>query len=129
VGLGRVVRPVKDQLGIIERALNNPELNHVYFDISWDEVAKYIVASPESIKAVADLINRFPDRFLFGTDEVAPTTQEGYLKIYAQYAPLFAQLTPEASEKLRKGNYERLFDSARAKVRAWENANVKESSR
>jgi hypothetical protein len=41
------------------------------------------------------------------------------------YAPLFAKLTPEASEKLRKGNYERLFDEARVKVRAWESANPK----
>jgi hypothetical protein len=42
------------------------------------------------------------------------------------YAPLFAKLSPEASEKLRKGNYERLFDEARRRVRAWEKANVKE---
>ena len=41
------------------------------------------------------------------------------------YAPLFAKLTPEASEKVRKGNYERLFDRARKQVRAWEAANVK----
>jgi selenocysteine-specific elongation factor len=34
-------------------------------------------------------------------------------------------LTPEASEKVRLGNYERLFDAARVKVRAWEAANVK----
>ena len=46
---------------------------HVYFDISWDEVAKYIVASPEAIAATAALINRYPDRFLFGSDEVGPT--------------------------------------------------------
>ena len=101
----------------------------LYFDVSWDEVAKYIVASPESIKAVADLVNRYPDRFLFGTDEVAPSNQTAYLKVYSQYAPLFAQLTPEASEKLRKKNYERLFDEARRKVRAWEKANVKETGR
>jgi hypothetical protein len=53
---------------------------------------------------------------------VAPTDQAKYLKVYDLYAPLFAALTPEASEKLRKGNYERLFDEARVKVRAWENA-------
>jgi len=129
IGLGRVVRPVKDQIGIVERALANPGLSHLHFDISWDEVAKYIVASPESIKAVADLINRYPDRFVFGTDEVAPATQSAYLKVYTQYAPLFAQLSPEASEKLRKRNYERLFDEARRKVRAWERANVKETAR
>jgi len=129
IGLGRVVRPVKDQIGIVERALANPGLSHLHFDISWDEVAKYIVASPESITAVADLINRYPDRFVFGTDEVAPATQSAYLKVYTQYAPLFAQLSPEASEKLRKRNYERLFDEARRKVRAWERANVKETAR
>ena len=129
LGLGRVVRPVKDQIGIVERALANPALSHLHFDISWDEVAKYIVASPESIKAVADLINRYPDRFVFGTDEVAPASQSAYLKVYTQYAPLFAQLSPEASEKLRKKNYERLFDEARRKVRAWERANVKETAR
>jgi Amidohydrolase len=129
IGLGRVVRPVKDQIGIIERALANPRMSHVNFDISWDEVAKYLVASPETTKAVADLINRYPDRFIFGTDEVAPTEQAKYLKVYTQYAPLFAQLTPEASAKVRKGNYERLFDEARRKVRAWEKANVKEQSR
>jgi predicted TIM-barrel fold metal-dependent hydrolase len=124
-GLGRIVRPLKDQLGIVARALDDPAVAHVHIDISWDEVAKYVVATPEATQAMADLINRHPDRFLFGTDEVAPTEQARYLKVYDMYAPLFAKLTPEASEKLRKGNYERLFDEARRRVRAWEKANVR----
>jgi predicted TIM-barrel fold metal-dependent hydrolase len=122
-GLGRVVRPVEDHVGIVARALADPALSHVLFDLSWDEVAKYLVATPETIQAAADLINRHPDRFLFGTDEVAPVDQAAYLKVYGMYAPLFAKLTPEASEKLRKGNYERVFDQARRRVRAWEKAN------
>jgi predicted TIM-barrel fold metal-dependent hydrolase len=124
-GLGRIVHPVKDQIGIVERALSNPDLPRLHVDISWDEVAKYLVATPETIQAAADMINRHPDRFLFGTDEVAPTEQAKYLKVYDMYAPLFAKLTPEASEKVRKGNYERLFDEARRKVRAWEKANAR----
>ncbi len=124
MGLGRVVHPVKDQLAIMERGLQNAALPNLYLDISWDEVAKYLVATPESTKMAADLINRFPDRFLFGTDEVAPSDQAKYLKVYKQYEPLFALLTEDASRKLRKGNYERLFDEARTKVRAWEQANV-----
>jgi predicted TIM-barrel fold metal-dependent hydrolase len=108
VGLGRIVRPVKDQLAMMERALAAPELAHVSLDISWDEVAKYIVATPQTVQATADVINRYPDRFLFGTDEVAPTDQAKYLKIYDMYAPLFSKLTPEARQKLLKGNYERL---------------------
>jgi hypothetical protein len=121
---GSIVRPVKNQLAILDRAFSDPAFGHVFVDLSWDETAKYIVASPDTIAATADLINRHPDRFLFGTDEVAPSTQEGYLKVYGLYAPLFARLTPAASEKVRKGNYLRLFDEARRRVRAWENANV-----
>jgi hypothetical protein len=124
-GLGRIVHPVKDQIAIVERGLSNPDLPNLRIDISWDETAKYLLATPETTQAVADLINRHADRFLFGTDEVAPTEQAKYLKVYDLYAPLFAKLTPEASEKLRKGNYERLFDTARVKVRAWEKANPK----
>jgi len=125
MGLGRIVHPVKDMASLMERLLSNPEMSHVYIDISWDEVAKYLIASPDTLQITADLINRHPDRFLFGTDEVAPTEQAKYLKVYDLYAPLFAKLTPEASEKLRKGNYERLFDQARNRVRAWEKANPK----
>jgi predicted TIM-barrel fold metal-dependent hydrolase len=121
-GLGRIVRPMKDQLGIMERGLTN--LPNLYVDLSWDQVAKYVVSSPEATRATAALINKFPDRFLFGTDEVAPTEQAKYLNVYEQYGPLLAELTPEAREKFLKGNYERLFDEARHKVRAWEKANL-----
>lgn len=125
-GLGRIVSPMKDQVAMIDRALSNPALKHVNIDISWDQVAKYIVSSPEVIKSTADLINKHPDRFLFGTDEVAPTEQSKYLKVYDMYAPLLAQLTPDAKQKLLKGNYERIFNEARIKVRAWEKAHANE---
>jgi amidohydrolase family protein len=123
-GLGRVVRPVKDQLARLDPLLSSPDLNHVYIDISWDETAKYPLSVPESTQRLADVINRHPDRFLFGTDEVAPTDQASYLKVYDAYAPLFAKLLPSSSALLRKGNYERLFDEARRRVRAWEKANL-----
>jgi predicted TIM-barrel fold metal-dependent hydrolase len=122
-GVGRIVRPVKQHAAMLESILSDPSMSNVYFDISWDEVAKYIVASPESVQITADLINRYPDRFLFGTDEVAPSTQEKYLKIYFQYQPLWDKLTPDAREKVRKLNYDRLFDEARRRVRQWEKAN------
>ncbi len=120
IGLGRVVRPVTDQLALLQRALEDSTLKHVSIDISWDEVAKYLVASPATVKAAADLINRYPDRFLFGSDVVAPTDSSAQLKVYEMYAPLWAALTPEASLKVRKTNYQRIFDQARVRVRAWE---------
>jgi len=128
-GLERAVRPLKDQLGIIDRLLSNSDLSHLHIDLSKDETAKYIVSTPETITAAAALINRHPDRFLFGTDEVAPSDQTAYLKVYRMYQPLFAQLAPSISQQVRKGNYARLFDQARRSVRAWERANVPEQSR
>src|SRR5579864_8072429 len=122
IGVGSVVRPAKEQGAIVEDMLKDPELSHVNFDISWSEVAKYVVASPASTRAVADVINRYPDRFLFGTDEVAPSNQQQYLRVYQQYGPLWKLLSEDASEKVRKGNYERIFDEARTRVRAWESA-------
>ena len=104
--------------------LKDPAFSNLYFDISWTEVAKYLVGSPEATKISADLINRYPDRFLFGTDEVAPTNQEQYLRIYSLYEPLWRMLTKVAAEKVQKGNYERLFGAARTRVRAWERANL-----
>jgi len=135
-GLGRVVHPAQGQaagaterhpghLGIVEAIIKDPQMSHVYFDISWDEVAKYAVATPELVKLAASQFNRYPDRFLFGTDNVAPSDQATHLKVFNMWDPVWALLTPQTSLQIRKGNYERLFDAARAKVRAWEKANVK----
>ena len=140
IGLGRVVQPARRSaateaaerspytIQLVERALTDPALSHVSFDISWDEVAKYLVATPEVTARAAALINRFPDRFLFGTDTVAPADPKAYYGVYEMYAPLWRQLTPEASRKVRKGNYERLFDEARRRVRAWERAHAMDSN-
>jgi hypothetical protein len=125
MGLGRIVHPVEDMAAIMERALGDPELQHVYLDLSWSETAKYLVASPETIAVTARLINLYPDRFLFGSDEVAPASIEPMVKVYDTYGPLWAELTPETRSKVLKGNYERIFDAAQAKVRAWEAENVK----
>jgi hypothetical protein len=136
LGLGRVVHPDRSMasastaerspafMRVIEDILNDQSLNHVHFDISWDEVAKYATEIPESLQRTADVLNRFPDRFLFGTDNVAPKNPEAYFRVYEMYAPLWEKLTPETKAKVLKSNYERLFDEARRKVRAWEKANV-----
>jgi hypothetical protein len=135
VGLGRIVHPVQvsataaerlpNHVGIVEDMLMDPALAHVSFDISWDEVAKYAVASPESIQRVSAMLNKYPDRFLFGTDTVAPAGPEPYYAVFEMWRPVWRLLTPEASAKVRTGNYERIFDAGRQRVRAWEKANVR----
>jgi hypothetical protein len=135
-GLGRVVHPVHppataasaerppNHLDVLGEILADPTLAHVSFDISWDEVAKYIVSSPEATRATAALLNKYPDRFLFGTDEVAPRDRDQYFKVFRMYDPLWEQLTPDTKQKVTQGNFNRLFDAAKVKVRAWEAKNV-----
>jgi hypothetical protein len=115
---------VQRHAAVLEDMLRDPAFSNLFFDISWTEVAKYLVGSPEATKISADLINRYPDRFLFGTDEVAPVNQEKYLRIFNLYDPLWKLLTKDASAKVRRENYERLFDRARTRVRAWEPADL-----
>jgi hypothetical protein len=133
-GLGRVVHPPQSQAAsgaaatnpnhrrIVSSLLEDPTLPNLYFDISWDEVAKYAVSSPEIEAATAELFASHPDRFLFGTDNVAPRDQAAQLRVFHLWDRIFAKLGPEASFAIRRGNYERLFDAARARVRAWEKA-------
>lgn len=78
-----------NQTGILDQLLSDPALQHLHFDISWSEVAKYIMSSPQALARAAEIVNRFPDRFLFGTDEVAPKDQAMYLRVYRQYDPLW----------------------------------------
>jgi predicted TIM-barrel fold metal-dependent hydrolase len=133
-GLGRVVHPAQVSAGdsarppnhveIVTAMLADPSLAHVNFDISWDEVAKYAVASNEVEARVAALFNTYPDRFLFGTDTVAPSGPAPYYAVFDMWAPVFRQLTPETSLKIRKGNYQRIFDEGRRRVRAWEKSHA-----
>jgi hypothetical protein len=118
-GVGRIVEPVADHLGMLERAfaLDPKEL---YIDLSWEETAKYFTQKPGTVDALAALINRHPDKFLFGTDEVAPDDPKKYFKVYNQYQALLARLTPEARAGFLLRNHERIFDNARRNVRAWE---------
>jgi hypothetical protein len=133
-GLGRVVQPVgasasstersPNHIDIVEDMLTDPALRHVNFDISWDEVAKYAVATPDTVSRTAAMLDRFPDRFLFGTDTVAPKGAAQYYRVYDLWQPVWRLLTPETATKVRRGNYERIFDQARQRVREWERANL-----
>jgi hypothetical protein len=88
--------------------IDDPALKHVHFDISWDGVAKYVVATPEVTQRTANLVNRHPERSLFGTDEVAAV-----LAHYRQSDPLWRLLMPEPQRVVKRGNYER-YSTVRA---------------
>ncbi len=119
-GLGRFVAPRNNHLELLEEILADPAFKNVVFDLSWDEVAKYVVKTPKTTEAWANLINRYPERFLFGSDAVASKTEADYFKTYYDYKPLWFLLNRDTSFKVRIGNYRRIFDEARSKVRSWE---------
>ena len=72
-GSGGSCVPSKDQAGIVERALVEPRARATSTSTSrgtrWRSTWW---RRPRRVQATADLINRYPDRFLFGTDEVGP---------------------------------------------------------
>ena len=115
IGLGRIVHPVQASATepptqrnpnhgvIVEQILSDPKLRHVYFDISWDEVAKYLLATPETTRRAAAMINRYPDRFLFGSDVVAPKDTAQYYAVFNSYGPLWQLLTPGGQREGAQG--------------------------
>ena len=135
-GLGRVVSPAPVQasidpgqrppnhLQLIESILADPQFRHVYYDISWDELAKYAVASDDLVARTAAMFDRYPDRFLFGTDTVAPPSIDSNVRVFDLWNPIFGKVRPATRQAIALGNYERLFDAARVNVRKWERANV-----
>jgi hypothetical protein len=51
---------------------------------------------------------------------VASKNEAEYQKTYHLYDPLWPLLSTDASVRVRKRNYERVFDEGRKRVRAWE---------
>jgi predicted TIM-barrel fold metal-dependent hydrolase len=125
LGLGRIIKPIEDMGVVFEKMLSDPAYNNLFFDLSWDETAKWLDYTDKSLERTAAIIKKYPERFLFGTDNVALDKQEKQLYIYHLYDRLWEAAGEEVTYQVCKGNYERLFDAAREKVRAWEKANVK----
>jgi len=125
LGLGRIIKPIEDMGTLFENMLADPAYKNLYFDLSWDETAKWLDYNDKSLERTAAIIKKYPDRFLFGTDNIAPDKTEKQLRVYHLYDRLWKLVGEEVTSKVSKGNYERLFNEARIKVRAWEKENVK----
>ncbi|MCY3821010.1 MAG: amidohydrolase family protein [Gammaproteobacteria bacterium] len=119
-GLGRFVPPTEHHLDLLDEMLGDARYDHVVLDISWDEVARYLVRDSETVAAWVALIEKYPTRFLFGTDSVSPSDWESYARTYEVYEPLWAQLGADVRAQVERRNYERVFDAAVPRVRAWE---------
>ena len=119
-GLGRFVPPTDRHLELLDEMLGDPRYDHVMLDISWDEVARYVVRDAGTVAAWAALIEKHPTRFLFGTDSVSPSNWESYARTHKVYQPLWERLGADMRARVERHNYERVFDAAVPRVRAWE---------
>ena len=119
-GLGRFVVPSRNHVELLDRMLRDPRYDHVALDISWDEVARYIVSNNDTAQVWATLIAEHPTRFLFGTDSVAPANWEAYATTHTLYGPLWGRLDADVRAQVERLNYERIFDAAVPHIRAWE---------
>jgi hypothetical protein len=125
LGLGRIIKPIENMAPLFEEMLSDPANKNLYFDLSWSETGKWLLASDTSLAKTAEIIRKFPDRFLFGTDNVAPDKQENELNVYHIYDPLWEALGKKVTNQVCIENYERLFNKARVSVRTWEKAHMK----
>ncbi len=128
-GLGRFVRPAEQHLALLDAMLSDPRYDQVVLDISWDEVARYVVRDSATTSAWAALIEKHPTRFLFGTDSVAPLNWDAYARTYVAYRPLWERLRASTRAQVQRLNYTTVFDAAIPKVRAWERDQLGATSR
>ncbi len=125
MGNGRGVRPYPEHWQFLDEMLGDPAYAHVSIDMSWGSViAAAILDTPEHVKMTADLIRKYPDRFLFGSDQAATSDFQLLRKSYDVWAPLWQELGPELTRRVAKENYARVFDQSRKNMRAWEAKNA-----
>ncbi|WP_179953123.1 amidohydrolase family protein [Desulfobotulus mexicanus] len=124
-GLGRFVRPSAEHLQLLRMALDgSPNLN---MDISWSVLAETITSSKESLSSWSALLSDYPDRFLFGTDAVSPSSEK-YGRELSMYDELWKKLPEKVALKVRWQNHKRIFDKANERVRSWEQKYIRELS-
>ena len=125
MGNGRGVRPYPEHWTYMDQLLGDPAFRHVSIDLSWGTViAGGILDTPEHVKMTADLIRKYPDRFLFGSDQIATTDFQTLRKSYDVWAPLWQEVGPELTGRVCKENYARVFDESKKNIRAWEAKNA-----
>ena len=119
-GLGRFVNAPAGHTATLRQLLEDSRMKHIHIDLSWSVVADQLTKSPEVQAEWVSLITAHSERFLFGSDALAPANEEVWNKTYASYSNLLMKLPDAARLQLLQGNYQRLFVDARERVRSYE---------
>ncbi|GLY70830.1 TerC/Alx family metal homeostasis membrane protein [Amycolatopsis taiwanensis] len=98
MGLGKWSTLSHEHLDLIDWILARPELTHIQFDVSWNDVAQHINATPALRAHFVRLVAKHPERFLLGTDSVKPESRPQYLRHYHEMERVFRDI-----ERLTEG--------------------------
>jgi len=121
MGNGRNVTPYPEHWRYLDEMLADPAFSHVYIDMSWGSVvASHVIDTPEHLKMTADLIRKYPNRFMYGSDQAATSDWEVVKKNYDVWGALWKELGPALTSQVAKDNYIRIFDESRKNMRRWE---------
>jgi hypothetical protein len=122
LGLGRFLAPRDNHVKTLEAFLSDPDLEHVFVDLSWDELAAHINKNPDTQQAWANLINTYPGRFLFGTDGLVPKDAAAYGKTRRDLQTLVSLLNPGVYEMVFHKNFKALVERSKMNRDSWERA-------
>lgn len=144
-GLGRFVKPASNHINVISEILEVCRNWHA--ELSWDFVQTNIVTPQPGMPSLAEwalFVTKYQDRVLWGSDTVlytrnkiddkgnvtvgAPMPVAEYLAVKDILKPLWDAVGPDVARKVKVDNHVRLFDAAKAKVRAWEAAHAKDDA-
>jgi hypothetical protein len=127
MGNGRGVQPYPEHWKYLDEMLGDPGFKHVSIDMAWGLIAvPYFIDTPEHLKMTADLIRKYPDRFIYGSDQGATADWGLVKKSYDAWTPIWKEIGPELTRRVAKDNYIRIFDESRRNMRAWERAHPEE---
>ena len=123
MGNGRGVQPYPEHWKYLGEMLADPAFKHVNIDLSWGPIiAPYILDTPEHLKMTADLIRKYPDRFIYGSDRGSTADWGSVKESYEVGDPLWKEIGPALTRQVAKDNYIRILDESRRNMRAWERA-------
>jgi hypothetical protein len=120
-GLGRYVKPSENHPELVQEILEHERCSHVHIDLSWDVVAERITKDKETCAKWAALIERFPDRFLYGSDSLEAKDIHTVSNTYAIYEKhLFPLLTEKTVDQVMRKNFDRIFAAAEPRIEEFE---------
>ena len=120
-GLGRYVKARNGHARWVGKLLST--YPNLFVDISWDVVAKQFLRKGKLRPQWKQFLQEHSLKILFGSDVVAPTPVK-YRVTLNLYQKIWKELPQSTVRRITYGNYKRLFDEARLKVRRWEKKNL-----